>query len=145
MSSAAFFGHRDVNYSQYSESIEKIVEVVVRNCGVNLFYNGFRDNFDIICAKTVYKIKEKFPNIKQIMVLSYHPSNNFVLPTYFDGSIYLLENECPPQYAITHTNREIIRRCDFVISGVKSDFGGAWTACEYARRLHKKVISIFDV
>lgn len=35
MSSAAFFGHRDVNYSQYSESIAKIVEVVVRNCGVN--------------------------------------------------------------------------------------------------------------
>lgn len=144
MITAAFFGHREFDYSQYKDVIFNICEYTIRDLGVDLFYNGFRGDFDHLCANVVCGLKKKYLGIKQLMVLSYRPDRDFRLPTYFDESIYLLENKCPPQYAIAHTNREIIKKCDIVISGVKYDFGGAWTACEYARRIGRRIISIFD-
>ncbi len=141
MSAAAFFGHRDIDYFQYADRIAKIVENLIEQ-GVDVFYNGARGNFDSICAKTVYELKRKYPHIKQLMVLSYHPSRDLNVSPCFDETVYLFKNDCPPKFAISRTNIEIVKRCDHIVSGVCRNFGGAWTACEYARRLKKNIISI---
>lgn len=144
MSAAAFFGHRDKDYTQYSGAISKIIEALISDCGIDVFYNGARGNFDSVCAKAVYELKSKYSHVKQLMVLSYHPARDLYVPPWFDETIYLLENDCPPKFAISRTNFEIVKRCDYIISGATLDFGGAWTACEYAKRLNKKIIWIFD-
>ena len=66
------------------------------------------------------------------------------LPTYFDESLYLLEKRVPPQYAISHTNREMILRADFVISGVCYHYGGAYAACKFAGQKKKTILDIFE-
>ena len=109
-----------------------------------MFYNGARGNFDSICAKTVYELKRKYPHIKQLMVLSYHPSRDLNVSPCFDEIVYLFKNDCPPKFAISRTNIEIVKRCDHIVSGVCRNFGGAWTACEYARRLKKNIFSIIE-
>lgn len=143
MPSATVFGHRDFNYEPYREKIEKcLLELIER--GVTEFYNGFRGNFDGICAEIVFNLKARFTDLKNIMVLSYHNRQNFVLPKYFDESVYLLEKRVPPQYAISYTNQEMILRSDFIISGVCYHYGGAYTAREFARRQHKIIIDIIE-
>ena len=77
MSAAAFFGHRDIEYFQYCDKLAKIIENLILDHGVDVFYNGARGNFDIICAKTLHELKRKYPHIKQLMELSYHPSRDF--------------------------------------------------------------------
>ncbi len=144
MKSCTFFGHRDYNYTPYKDKIEAIIIDLIENHGVTEFYNGFRGNFDRLCAEIVFDLKTRYPNIKNIMVLSYHNRQNFVLPKYFDESVYLLEKRVPPQYAISYTNQEMILRSDFIVSGVCYHYGGAYTAREFARRQHKNILDIFE-
>ena len=144
MVSATFFGHRDFNYSPYKDKIEAIIIDLIENHGVTEFYNGFRGNFDGLCAEIVFDLKARFPDLKNIMVLSYHNRQNFVLPKYFDESVYLLEKRVPPQYAISYTNQEMIQRSDFIVSGVCYHYGGAYAAREFARRQQKNILDIFE-
>lgn len=139
MLSATFFGHRDYNYSPYKDILEAIIIDLIENHDVREFYNGFRGNFDGLCAEMVFNLKARYLGLKNIMVLTYHNRQNFVLPKYFDESVYLLEKRVPPQYAISYTNQEMILRSDFIISGVVYHYGGAYTACNFAQR-HKKII-----
>ena len=105
--------------------------------------SGFRGNFDSVCAEVIFGLKSRYPSIKNIMVLSYHNRQNFVLPKYFDESLYLLERRVPPQYAISYTNQEMILRADFVISGVCYHYGGAYAAWKFAKRKKKQIVDIF--
>lgn len=140
----AFFGHSYVDYTPYKEQLKKIIIKLIEKCGVMQFYDGYRGNFDKICAQIIYELKLTYPNIKHIMVLSYHPNSEFCLPKSYDETVYLLEKAVPPKYAISRTNRCIVDRADYVVSGVRYTYGGAWSACAYAQRRKKQVINIFE-
>ena len=144
MLSATLFGHRDFNYSPYREKIQAIITDLIENHGVGEFLSGFRGNFDSLCAEVIFGLKSRYPSIKNIMVLSYHSSQNFVLPKYFDESLYLLERRVPPQYAISYTNREMVLRADFIISGVRYSYGGAYAARKFAEQKKKIILDIFE-
>ena len=139
----AFFGHRCFGYEMVRENIKSIIVDLIKNQGITEFYNGFRGDFDCICAEIVRDLKSTYPTIKNILVLSYYPKADFVLPTFFDESVYLLEEPVPMKFAIFHTNRKIVDAATVIVSGVKLDSGGAWAACEYARFKNKNIISIF--
>ncbi|MCH5143331.1 MAG: hypothetical protein J1G07_06460 [Clostridiales bacterium] len=145
MVSCAFFGHRSFNYSPYREKLNNIITDLIENHGVTQFYNGFRGEFDCLCATIVSELKYQYPNIRNIMVLSYYPSVSFTIPKYFDDCVYLLEKSVPPKSAIPRTNEKIVERADYIISGVKNQNGGAWTACQYAIRCHKLIFNIFNL
>ncbi len=144
MLTATFFGHRDFDYSPYRDKVRAVIMDLIVNHGVEEFWNGFRGNFDKICAEAVYDLKASFPTVKNIMVLSYHHRRGFVLPKYFDESVYLLEKHVPPQYAISYTNQEMVLRADFILSGVCRHYGGAYAACIFAKQKKKEVLDIFE-
>ena len=144
MAIAAFFGHKDYNYTDYEPVLNKIIVNLIEKHDVTEFYNGYRGAFDRVCALSVYKLKPKYPHIKNTLVLSYLPDKNFVLPYCFDESVYLLERARPVKFAIWYTNRMAVDAADYIISGVRYDFGGAWAACDYARRRRKQIINLFD-
>lgn len=77
------------------------------------------------------------------MVLSYHPQQDFILPSCFDDSVYLLDKKVPDRFAIYYTNRKMVDLSDYIISGVMLNTGGAASACNYAKSKKKEVISIF--
>ena len=144
MKSCAFFGHGKYDYRPHLEQIKAYIIELIENHGTREFYNGYRGAFDNLCAEIVFELKETYPSIKNIMVLSYHPKEEFVLPKFIDESIYLLDKTVPPKFAISHTNQAIVDRADYIVSGVKYDWGGAWSACEYARRKKKIIIKLFE-
>ncbi len=84
------------------------------------------------------------------MVLSYIPEasvendNTFILPKYFDDSIYLLERSVPKRLAIIETNKCLVDKVDFIVAGVMTHYGGAYTACEYAFKKKKPIVSVID-
>ncbi len=51
MISATFFGHRDFDYSPYRDKVRTVIMDLIVNHGVEEFWNGFRGNFDKICAE----------------------------------------------------------------------------------------------
>lgn len=56
MPSCAFFGHSKYqDYSQYRDKIKDIVFELIQNHGVTQFYNGYRGDFDRLCAILLMK------------------------------------------------------------------------------------------
>ena len=144
MAAAAFFGHRSYPYAPHRNKLRAIIVDLIENQGVTEFYNGLRGDFDRLCADIVYELMGNYPTIKNILVLSYHPREGFVLPKCFNESVYLLEKPVLPKFAITYTNQAIVEKVDFIVSGVALHSGGAWSACDYARRKGKPIISILE-
>ena len=112
---------------------------LIKNRGVTEFYSGCRGNFDKICADIVCELKDHYPHIRLIQVLSYHPAKEFVLSNRFDECVYLLDKKAPPKFAIYYTNRRLVELADFVLSGVLFSSGGAYLACKYAKKLNKVI------
>ncbi len=144
MKSCAFFGHRDMNVGQYREKLLQIITDLIENRGVTQFYSGFRGNFDVYCSAFIYELKARYPQVINTMVLSYIPDKNFELPKYFDDSVYLLERSVPKRFSIIETNKCLVDKVDYIIAGVITHCGGAYTACEYADKRKKPIISVID-
>lgn len=145
MYACAFFGHRDYDYEKNINQIEDCIIDLIKNKGVTKFYAGARGNFDWVCIRIVYKLKEIYPNITCTRVWSYIPKEeNEQERKYFDDSVYLLERKVPPLYAIAETNKILVEKMDYVLSGVLHTWGGAWAAVEHAKKKEKKVIMAFE-
>ena len=144
MKSCAFFGHRQGNYSPEEEKLRDILIDLIENEGVTQFYAGGRGNFDRFCASVVATLKKKYPQIRMTLVLSYIPKEKEEYTSFcYDDSVYLLERQVPKRFAIIETNKAIVDRVDFVVSGTKLSFGGAATAVEYARK-RTRVIDLYE-
>lgn len=139
-----------MNTERYRDRLLHIVTDLIENKGVTRFYSGFRGDFDVFCSNLVYGLKDLYPQIRITMVLSYIPQAPkdgeyaFKLPKCFDDSIYLLERKVPKRFAITETNKLIVDTVDVVVAGVLVHGGGAYAACEYARKRNKPVVSVVD-
>lgn len=142
MAKCAFFGHSKWYYSRFKEKLKSIIIDLIENKCVTEFYNGCRGDFDNLCIEVVHELKERYPHIKLILVLSYYPDGEFFLPRRFDETVYLLEKSVPPRFAIYHTNRRLVEIADYIISGVHYFGGGEFQACNYAKRLKKEVIEV---
>ena len=144
MKSCAFFGHRNMNVEQYKEKLLQIIIDLIENKGVTQFYSGFRGDFDYYCCSLLYKLKVRYPQIKNTIVLSYIPDREFILPNYFDDSVYLLERSVPKRLAIIETNKCLVDKVDYIVAGVILHGGCAYAACEYAYKRKKPIISVID-
>ena len=145
MLTSTFFGHRDEDFFPYGEKIEAIVKSLIEDCGCIQFYSGYRGEFERFSAYIVFRLKEKYPYIRNTMILSYSRQLNVFFPALFDDTVYLLgESKIPPQYAIPRTNQKLVDLSNYIVSGVNHDSGGAFTACSYARKKGKLIINIYE-
>ena len=144
MKECAFFGHREYDYNFYEEKLLKMVEKLIVDCNVERFYSGGRGNFDLFSAKIVKRLQEQYPTIKMTKVFSYMPKKEEMKELLFDDTVYLLERNVPKRFAILETNKKLVDKVDFIVSGVEYGFGGAVQAIGYARTKKKQIISIFE-
>ena len=56
--------------------------------------------------------------------------------------VYLLQEQVPPRYAVVRTNKRMVDKADCLIVGIVKEWGGAWTAMEYAKKQGKRIINI---
>mgnify|MGYP007046662500 CR=1 FL=1 len=76
-----------MNVQPYGEILLGILCDLVENKGVIQFYSDYRGSFNVYCARLVGKLKERYTQIVNTMVLSYIP------PARFNGAFDL------PQYS----------------------------------------------
>lgn len=146
MYTCVFFGHRRYAYTEYRERIKAAIVALIEERSVTNFFSGNRGEFDRICVSIVNELKENYPNLRLTQVFSYVPQGKSSCDDeIFDDSVYLLERAVPPRYAIIETNKKMVERADYVLSGVMYDWGGAATAITYALKKQKTVIDLFGV
>ncbi len=135
-----FFGHRDCPEEIYPMLYDAI-ETLIRQKGVRCFYVGNQGRFDEMALKALRALIQVYPEIEYAVVLAYMPRKahgmnpeETVFPEGFESF--------PPRFAISHRNRWMLERTDYVITHVKYGWGGAAQFAEKAKRAGKTVINI---
>lgn len=133
-----FCGHREVHEPEKVRVwLEDVVEGLIHE-GADTFYLGGYGQFDALAAAVVREKKERYPQIRSVLVLPY-------LDREFDASAYdetvypPLEN-VPRRYAISRRNEYMVDHADVVVAYVVYSFGGAGKTLKYAERKQKRII-----
>ncbi len=140
MKSAVFIGHNEC-YGLSSEKLEQVIVECINNGVVN-FYSGGQGGFDRASAGAVRRLKNKYPHIKNILVIPYLTFNIFD-KEIFDEIIYPYGFE---KYffkeAIIKRNKYMVEQAQTAICYVKRSFGGAIRTYESPFQKNLKIINL---
>lgn len=133
-----FIGHREA-----SEGLRLELNAAVEKCiaaGCTEFIVGHYGQFDALAASVVKELKEKYSDLRLVMLLPYHPAEHPIeLPPGFDTSYYPLGMETVPRsVAIKEANRRTILTVDYVIAYARHP-GNARDLAEYAEKRGKQL------
>lgn len=137
---ATFIGHSEcygIDEGQVRREISKLIEN-----GVTDFISGGMGNFDWMCARIVFDLKKKYPQIRNYLVIPYL-SFNIRDPKYFDSVVY---PEGFEKYhfkaAIPARNRYLIDNSSYAICYVTHGWGEAAQTLERAKKKGHAIINL---
>ena len=133
-----FCCHREVPQQEEVRSwlvdwMEKLIQE-----GASDFYLGGYGAFDRLAAGVVWKMKERYPQIRSTLVMPYLDWTPDI--SQYDVTIYPPLELVPRRFAISRRNRWLMDRADIVVAYVTHDWGGAAATLAYARRKKKRII-----
>lgn len=142
----SFFGHRDV-FCDLSNELYKAIETAITEYSITTFYVGDRGNFDRQASGAVLAMKQKYEQIRLVLVLPYFTNklneykeiyesqyDEIIIPSILDG--------VHPKGAITKRNRWMVNESELIISYITREFGGAYDTVKYASKRNKRIINI---
>ena len=143
----SFCGHSNYSSTQTDEiDTIKLLEEIIQGNQVDFYLGGYGnfDNFALVCAK---KYKEKHSNAQIIFVTPYLGDwldrRRDDLKKVYDDIIYPELEHVPKKFAISKRNEWIINQSDFIISYVKTHYGGAYKSLLYAHKRKKLYVNLY--
>ena len=150
--------------------LREVLERLVTERGVRVFYTGGMGEFDELFARTVRSMKREYPSLRLVFVMPYLTrelstgkqrygaayGGQIARATYdgpgmgwheaqYDGILIPAELDgVHPKAAIGLRNRWMVDRSDIVIAALHRDFGGAAEAVRYAEKRGKEVVRIIE-
>ena len=152
--SVCFTGHRKIRKkdTEIENNLYKIIEDLIHK-GFLYFYAGGAKGFDALASKTVIKLKEKYTNIKLILVLpfynQYEKENNWTIEEINEYNnlknsahkiIYTQETYSAGCYY--KRNRFLIDHSDICLCYKYKNSGGTSYTINYAENQNLKIINI---
>lgn len=137
-----FCGHGDEIYNEVlRERLYDVLEELI-NKGTTEFLLGGYGAFDLLAARTVKSLKEKYPHITSVLVNAY--INRGYDSDLYDCSEYPPIENVPKRFAIIKRNEWMVKQADILIAYVRYDWGGAAKTLEYAMKKKKHIINLYE-
>lgn len=141
-----FCGH-----SIFKETVElklRVLDLIKKQaCGKFVeFYLGGYGQFDSFAKQCCSAYKASYPNCKLTLVLPYN-TDSFLKShaeqiSGYDDSFYPELELVPKKFAISHRNRYMVQKADFVIAYVFGSAGGCATTLAYAISKNKNYTNL---
>ncbi len=132
-----FCGHREVNEPETVKVwLEEVVDSLIHE-GAETFYLGGYGQFDALAAAVVRDKKERYPQIRSVLVLPYLDRNYDA--SAYDETLYPPLENVPRRYAISRRNEYMVDNADVVVAYVAYSFGGAYKTLRYAEKKNKPI------
>ena len=133
-----FCGHSDIANPEavrawLYETVEKLIEL-----DADLFLLGGYGAFDRMAAGVVAELRKKYPQVQSVLVKPY--LDREMDESGYDWTVYPGLENVPRRFAISHRNRYMVDKADFVVAYVTHGWGGAAQTLEYANRKKKSII-----
>ena len=138
------FGHR-VMLMDIEKPLREVLERLVKEHGVTVFYTGGMGEFDALFARTVRVLKRDYPSLRLVLVMPYLTRQVTTEKAWYESQYddILIPAELVgihPKAAITLRNRWMVDRSAFVVTALRRDYGGAAEAVRYAENRGKVVV-----
>lgn len=132
----SFFGHRFVlDIKSVKEQLKTLLEKMITQEGVDIFYLGEQGDFEIIAAEVLNELKTSYPFIQRIEILCFAEQLNRNSKIQSDGFDYLDELDlCKRKARIIKRNQWVIDNSDILVFFVHSPYGGAYQSYLYAKK-----------
>lgn len=131
-----FIGHSDCPLTA-----EQIIPYVEREIlsGARTFLNGGQGAFDRDAARVVCRLKQRYPEIKNILVIPYHKFKIFdeiISPNIDYQSNYAYKSAIPKR------NIWMVKNASVAICYISNISGGAYKIYQQAKKVKMKIINI---
>ena len=141
MGICTFFGHRDCPETVLPALRDAVENAILRD-GIDTFYVGREGAFDLLAAKVLLEMAQKYPHVRFFVVLAYLPrvplEGNLQERTILADGV----EDAPRRFAISRRNEWMLARADVVIGFVTRSFGGAASFLGKADKAQKKVYNL---
>lgn len=142
------FGHR-VMLMDVEKPLRAVLERLVAERGVAVFYTGGMGEFDEMFTRTVWSMKRECPSLRLVLVMPYLTARLNVNKSFYEAQYdeILIPAELEgvhPKAAIGLRSRWMVDRSDIVIAALHRDFGGAAEAVRYAEKVGKEVVRLIE-
>ena len=142
-----FCGH-----SKYTPSVDdeqrilSLLEEIAGESTAELYLGGY-GSFDEFARKCGRKFQQTHANTKLIfvtpyMTVEYQKNHLNYYKKLYDEIIYPDLEKVPPKFAISHRNKWMADKADFIIAYVDCSWGGAYPTYRYAKKKGKEVINL---
>ena len=143
----SLFGHREIDdLWELERQLATVIKSLILTKPFVSFLIGRNGEFDEYVASIIKRVRKEAgkENNEITLVLPYTVTLIENYDKYYDNiiipeSIY----GAHPKSIITLRNRWMIERSDFVITYVKHNSGGAYTAMKYAERLNIELVNLY--
>ncbi len=133
-----FCGHREVHEPEKVKGwLEEVIDRLIHD-GADTFYLGGYGQFDMLAAAVVREKKERYPQIRSVLVLPYLDREYDA--SAYDETLYPPLETVPRRFAISRRNEYMVDHADVVVAYVIYSFGGANKTAIYAERKRKRMI-----
>lgn len=117
--------------------------------GYTVFYSGGTGQFDLTVVRLLGRLKLKYPNISNIIVLAYLDDSYVrryedLANMYFAETIYPFDYTPIAKFAIVKRNMWMVDNADMVITHVINTMGGAGKILNYVKCKKKNNIELGD-
>ena len=140
---ATFIGHREC-YRLKKMDVQQAIEDVIAK-GVNSFLLGGMGQFDWMCARTVFELKETYPAVRSTLIIPY------LTFAIHNKSLYddILYPEGFEKYyfkaAIPERNKYFVDHSAYAICYITHGWGGAAQTFERAVKKGLTVVNLGDI
>ena len=140
MKTAVFIGHNNC-FGLTNEQLENaIIDCIGK--GVTEFLSGGQGGFDKMCALTVFSLKKRYPEIKNILVIPYLTFNVFKKEIYDEIRFPEGFEKYYYKFAIPERNKYMVKESDVAICYVYNICGNAMRTYEFAQKKGIEIINL---
>ena len=139
-----FCGHSDFSELERCRPILlSLFEKKIGDAPVDFYLGGY-GNFDTFANSCCKEYQATHPQVRRIFVTPYLTPEyqrgylNEIAAQYDSIAYFPIEN-VPPRFAISHRNRQMIERADWVVAYVTRSYGGAYRSYQRAKKSNKPI------
>lgn len=146
-----FFGHRTIDTPLLAErELDRIIRKLLLEKPYVEFLVGRDGDFDFLAAAAVKRAKKTIrdDNSALIWILPYTTAdlekNYEAYSSYYD-EIEVYNSDAHYKAAFQKRNQSMVDRADLVVCYINKISGGAYKAIQYARKIGKPILNIFEM
>lgn len=122
------------------------IKGVLSKEGYITFYCGGYGDFDLLCGRVLYELKQEGFLLESFYITPYLTNDKRLKDSeflkHYDGVLYPPLESTPPRFAIVERNKWMIQKSDLIFCCLMDSFGGAGKARAYAEKMKKKIIDL---